>query len=120
MKNIFSIIREAQKILYCPVCKRRYDLSEIKLKGFLDNIYILQTQCAVGHQPIIMTIIVHNQQEKHENPAIDINIDKFLNSETNKQSVKNSPAITDNNIILLNKALDDFDGDFKKLWEHSN
>lgn len=97
MNNLITIIKEAQKVLFCPECKRRYNLGEIKLKGFFDNIYILQTSCANNHNPIIMTIIVHNHKEKRtlQSPQ------KYIGNQ---------------DIIQLNNALDNFNGDFKSLW----
>lgn len=101
MNNILNIIREAQKILYCPVCKRRYSLSEIKLKGFLGNIYILQTKCGVNHSPATMTIIIHNLGDEMPN--------KITSQQIQAQDIKK-----------LTKALENFDGDFKNLWKISN
>lgn len=98
MNNLLNILKGAQKVLFCPVCKRKYELGEIKLRGFFDNIYILQTSCTNNHGPIIMTVIVHNYREK-----------KTLRSQ--------QKYISNQDINELKNTLDNFNGDFKNLWK---
>lgn len=95
MNNLLNILREAQKNLFCPVCKRRYDIAEIKLKGFFDNIYLLQTECANNHQPVNLSIIVYNNQSSDLSKKTNIN----------------------NNFSGFNQQIDNFNGDFESIWK---
>lgn len=93
-----DIITQAQKVIYCPACGRKYEASEIKLRGFFDHTYILQTLCSRGHSPLL-TIFVTSYQKGMKKPAL--------------KKVK----ITTDDVISAHKAIENFDGDFIKLWQ---
>lgn len=89
MSNLAEIIRQIQRDLSCPVCGKKYEIGEIRLKGLFDRTLVVQTVCANGHITLLMTRI--------------------------KDSGKKEPIST-NDIIDLHNALEDFDGNFQKLW----
>lgn len=102
--NFNDIIKNVQKNLTCPMCGRNYDLQEIKLRGFFDEIYIFQTFCSKKHSPLSSIFIagvskknIHTKLKTSANPRIDL---------FNKQDINN-----------LHKQIDEFDGDFIKLWK---
>lgn len=92
-----DIIAQVQKVIYCPACGRKYDASEIKLRGYFDKTYILQTICSKGHAPLL-TIFVTSYQKN----------DKIQKIEKIK--------ITTDDVILAHKQIEAFDGDFIKIW----
>ena len=89
MLNLTEIIQQIQRDLTCPICQKRFDVGEIKLRGLFDHTLIVQTICAKGHLTLFMTTI--------------------------KEKVK-LPAISANDIIELHEALENFNGNFEKLW----
>ena len=89
MPNLREIIQQIQKDLYCPVCGKNYEIGEIRLKGLFDHTLIVQTICANGHITLFMTAFNLNR------PKIPINSD---------------------DIIEIHQTLEQFDGDFQKLW----
>jgi len=91
-----DLLKKAQKILLCPVCKRRFGLEEIKLRDAFDNFYIFQTICH-KHQPSVVTIFIADYKRN------------------GKQ--KNITPLSADEIIDLYLALDKFNGDFIKLWK---
>jgi len=103
MDRFQKIIKIAQKFLYCPKCKRKYDISEIKLRGWFDDIFILQTQCANGHKPIIMNVIISTK-------PIDKDIINIVNKKTDAKKIENKNK-------LFAQAIDNFNGDFESLWK---
>lgn len=107
MNNLIKVIKEAQNILYCPKCRRKYGFDEIKLRGFLENVYVLQTVCHNNHEPLVLNIIVNVQNNN------SISIKEILNNQKNKKD-----STCDNKIIDI--AVENFDGDFEKLWKQSN
>ena len=90
-------------MLVCPVCKGRYEANEIKFRGFIDNTYIFQTYCAKGHNPVAVTYLA--SLHKMEKP-----ISAYFHT---LSGVK----ITKKTVEQANKLIDDFDGDFAKVFK---
>ncbi len=103
MPNLEEIIAEAQRTLTCPVCGRKYSEGEIKLRGTMDDAYIIQTVCDSGHPPLV-TIFVATLKP-NQTPTFVVQ---------KKQIGKRK--ITTNDVIDSHLAIEKFDGDFKKLW----
>ncbi len=103
MNNFEDIIKIAQQFLCCPICKRRYNFDEIKLRGWLDNIYFLQVDCDNNHKPISISVAISSE-------PINKNIINVFKKQT---IVKKSK---DNNNLMV-KDLKDFNGDFESLWK---
>ncbi len=91
MPNLHEIIAQIQRELYCPVCGKNYEIGEIRLRGLFDHTLIVQTMCVSGHVTLFMTTIKKTGAEK-------------------------LPLGT-NDILDLHKSLNEFDGDFQKLWK---
>jgi hypothetical protein len=89
MPNLTEIIRQIQRDLNCPVCGRKYETDEIKLRGLFDNTLMVQTICGSGHMTLFVTSL--------------------------KDSPKTTP-IGANDVIDLHKTLENFTGDFTKIW----
>lgn len=104
MPNLDEIIAQAQRTLTCPVCGRKYNAEEIKLRGNLDNAYIIQTVCDSGHPPLVTIFVATAKQG--EQP-------RFI---VHKQPT--SKKITTNDVIDGHIAIEKFDGDFQKLWQN--
>ena len=92
MSNLYEIIAQIQKDLYCPVCGKTFEIGKIHLRGLFDHTLIIQTICSNGHITIFMT--------------------SFKN-----QSVKQKP-IAINDVLDLQNTLKEFDGDFQKIWKN--
>ncbi len=89
MPNLMEIIQQIQRDLSCPVCGQNYEVGKIKLRGFFDNNLIIQTVCASGHLTFFVTMV----------------------------KVQKKIPVSVNDIIDIHKALENFDGDFQKLWK---
>lgn len=99
-----DIIKQAQKILACPVCKKHFNKTDIKLRATLDNTFIFQTIC-----------------NNHKNPVVTVFIATFGNNNQPKLNLNNInfKPITSNDLIEYHKQINNFDGDFIKLWKKS-
>lgn len=97
MRPIDRIILEAQRNLYCPVCRRKYTASEIKIRGAFDQTYVLQTVCRNGHLPILTTFIA-----------------ALSGSDTQIKLVR-PRTINQADYDQFSRALDKFDGNFQAL-----
>lgn len=104
MGTFNDILKKAQKILSCPICKRAYNLNEIKLKGMFENIYIFQTLCSNGHAPVITIFIANYNKKNNKKLAI-------VDESTNVMS-----SITSDEIKEMHNCLNNFDGDFQKIF----
>ncbi len=90
-----GMIKKVQTNLICPVCGRHFSKSEIQIKQIIENNVIFHAQCNHGH-PAVQSIHI-----------------AVINSA--KNSIKR--ASKTKNLNLLNKQIDEFDGDFIKLWK---
>jgi len=88
MPNLTEIIQQIQRDLSCPICGKNYEIGEIRLRGLFDHTLIIQTICANGHLTLFMTIV----------------------------KVQKQKPISTNEIIDLHKTLENFKGDFQKIW----
>lgn len=91
MPNLHEIIAQIQRDLYCPVCGKNYEIGEIRLRGLFDHTLIIQTICSSGHMTLFMTTFKDKEQKK--------------------------VSFTNNDILDLHNGLNDFDGDFQKIWK---
>lgn len=90
MPNLTEIIQQIQRDLSCPICGKKFEIGEIKLRGLFDHTLIVQTICANSHMTLFMTTI--------------------------KEGRKLAP-ISANDVIDIHKALENFDGNFASLWK---
>ena len=88
--NLYQIIEQIQKDLFCPVCGKNYQVGEIRLRGLFDHTLVIQTICVNGHVTLFMT----SYQKKEK-----------------------LPKIITNDVIDLHKELRNFNGDFKSEWK---
>lgn len=103
MRPIYEILKQAQKTLTCPVCKRHYRLDEIKIKGALDNIYIFQTVCKNHHIPVITVFIANYKNRLQRNQ-------KYIDIIKEVQDPKE--PLGANDIIKIHETLKKFNGNF--------
>ena len=92
MPNIQEILKQIQRDLSCPVCGGKFEMRDIKIRGTLDHILVFQTVCTEGHLTLFMTVFQANK----------------------KTPVK---ALTTDEVLDLDSAIDNFDGDFEKQWK---
>ena len=104
MDNLDQIIAEARRSLVCPVCGRSYEASEIRLRGFLDNAYIIQTICSNGHMPLVTIFVATAQSGKM--PTFTPQAQPFFKEK-----------VTINDVIDSHARLENFEGDMGQLWE---
>ncbi len=93
-----ELLQIAQKFLSCPVCNEHFDKAKIHFRGFIDDKFVIQTECSKGHDPISALFISN----------VDLK---------GKPIFKNQEAITANNILDLKLKLKNFDGDFEKIFQ---
>ena len=91
MSNLYEIIAQIQKDLYCPVCGKNYKIGELRVRGLFDKTLIVQTICINGHMTFFMTTL--NKVKEKVNP------------------------INTNDILDLHNALEGFNGDFINIWQ---
>ncbi|EKD57056.1 MAG: hypothetical protein ACD_58C00010G0002 [uncultured bacterium] len=95
MRELDEIIKQAQKILSCPICHRKYQIPEIKLKGFWGNIFFLGVNCQNGHELTNMNVVISQNSTKSK-----------MHNQFNNNDIKE-----------LAKVLSDFNGDFENIWK---
>ena len=91
MPNLYEIIQQIQKDLYCPVCGKNYKIGELRVRGLFDKTLIVQTICMNGHMTFFMTTL--KKVEEKTNP------------------------INTNDVLDLHNRLESFNGDFQHLWK---
>lgn len=89
MDQLYNIINKINK-LSCPVCKRKYLPSEIRLKNISGLLLVIQAVCANNHLAIFIS-----------------DFSGLINKK-----------ITEKDILNLRKTLKKFNGDFASLWKN--
>jgi len=102
MDIIDQILKQAKNFLICPVCGDQYD-SAIKFRGFIDNTYVFQAYCAKGHQPLAVTYLASLHR-----------LEKPIGAYFHQLS---GEKVTAQIVDEARKALDDFDGNWNRLWQ---
>ncbi len=92
LQPLFEIVTRAQQQLSCSVCRRSFELEEIKVRGMMDGQYLVQTACHRGHAPSLILYVVSATPR----PVSSVSTDDVLD---------------------LHQTLKDFNGDFKSVFE---
>lgn len=90
---IDSMLQQAQAVLVCPVCHRRFERSELRLRGMFEHHGIIQASCSATHNPTIVIFVADEQA-------------------TNRSAVQQ--PLTKQDVLELHQTLRTFDGDFRK------
>lgn len=93
MGNFNEIIEQIKRQLHCPICGKKYELGEIKLRGSYSHTLVIQTICENGHSTLFVT-----------------------NTKNPKEIFKNKKPIIIDEVLDLHHALKKFNGDFEKKW----
>jgi len=84
-----KFIEKITKIIFCPVCGKKYLKDQLKIKGFFENNFVFQNICSQSHSLIMIT--------------------SFL-------SQKNNNKISKEEFLRIKEYLKSFDGDFKNIF----
>ncbi len=103
MDLIDQILSQAKNFLVCPVCSNHYDVNEIRFRGFIDNTYIFQAYCAKGHEPLAVTYLA--SLHRLEKP-----IGAYFHAFSDKR-------ITKSMIGKIESDIEEFDGNFERIWQ---
>jgi len=87
-----DIIKQIQRDLSCPVCSKKFELTQIKIKASFDQVLVVQTICPEGHATLFMTIF-------------------------NKLPNNKVEPINTNDVLDFSNSLNNFNGDFDKIWK---
>lgn len=88
-----GMLEQAQTALSCPVCHRRFERAELRVRGMFERHGIIQASC----------------NEKH-NPAVVI----FIADEHGQQRTTTEQPLTKQDVLELHQSLRTFDGNFRK------
>lgn len=91
MSDIREIIRQIHTEQACPICHSRYPLDQIRFRGTFGQTLVIQTVCKNGHITLFMTLVRLNQYKQ----------------------------VSANDVLDLSEKLNNFNGDFEKLWKKS-
>jgi C4-type Zn-finger protein len=92
MPNIQEILKQIQRDMSCPICGSKFSMKDIKVRAAFDHTIIIETICAQGHLTMFMTVF-------RPNP------------------VKPGKQINTNELLDLTNQINNFNGDFEKLWK---
>lgn len=126
--NLRQLIKKLQLVMRCPSCGKRYNLDEIFLRGQMDHHYFLQMNCSNCRTPVFATIAISGNIEQFidrlgtsifpENET-EIMSGQTIRFHTKAKDLTKAPTvkpITDDNILDFHQSLENFDGDFSKLF----
>ncbi|OGD67871.1 hypothetical protein A3F08_00440 [Candidatus Berkelbacteria bacterium RIFCSPHIGHO2_12_FULL_36_9] len=93
MNNFDILLNEIIKVVYCPICGKKYKKNQIRIRGFFDGNFIFHNLCSLGHNLYMIAYL---------------NIRQTDQSTTPKQS---------NEVRKFKESLNSFNGDFRKIFE---
>lgn len=92
---MIELLTRVQKELSCPVCKRQFDLDELRIRGVIDHHYLVQASCHRNHHPaLVLHVVGHHEQ---------------TSAPTNH--------ITSDDVLDLHQQLKRFNGDFRAMFK---
>lgn len=98
-QHLDDMLDQAQTALSCPVCHRSFERDELRLRGVFEKHGIIQASCNTAHNP---TIVIFIAEER-----------------SGTQSSKPATPLTANDVRALHRALETFDGDFRKYLKRN-
>jgi len=112
-KLLAEIIRNLQAKVRCPACGYRFGKTDIKFKGKIKQVLIFEFGCPVCSTSLFAKVLVNKvlpNINKQNKPARLKDISPIKEYQLSKQK------ISANDIILIHQKLEQFDGNFKKLF----
>lgn len=92
-----EILQLAKEFLTCPVCGDKFDREQIHFRGFIDDKFVIQTECQRGHKPVSALFISSLQFQGNQQPL-------------------ETEIVTGDDLLDLKLKLQDFNGDFEALF----
>jgi len=105
INDLLIVIKHVRKNSLCPHCNKRYNTQDISILASTKNECLLELKCPYCKKTAL-TDIVSTQKDNEES---EINSVPLIN-----QIIKD--GISNNDILDVKNFLDNFDGDFKKLF----
>lgn len=96
--NYEEMLRIASLFLNCPVCGSKFSVENIHFKGFIDEKFVIQTECDSGHAPLNALFISTISGNINESQA------SFI-------------PLSSNDFLDLKLRLVKFDGNFEKVFQ---
>ena len=102
-----ELIKNIQAMMRCPSCGANYDEDNIHFLGQLDMAALIQLDCQSCDLPVMATILVSDKQQQP----------KIL-SDMSKEDLPNASQepVSSDDAVDFHSALQDFDGDFERLF----
>ena len=100
-------IKKLMSTMKCGVCGEHYDINNIKVLGHRDDMWFLNVSCPACHSQALVAAVI-----KEGKPP------EIITDLTKAELVKFAQAsiISADDILDLHGFLNDFDGDFAKLF----
>lgn len=92
-----ELLQIAREFLTCPVCGELFANNKIHFRGFIDNKFIIQTECENKHNPVTALFI----------SSVNLN---------GKQNFNNEEQISSDYVLDLKLKLNQFDGNFENIF----
>ena len=111
-RDIFAMdrnfIRKIMSSLKCGVCGQRYKADNINVLGCQSDVWFLNVTCSSCNS---LALIAATFKHEKSNPTItDL-------TKAELQTLYNAEAVTSDDIIDMYSYLQEFDGDFVKLFD---
>ncbi len=121
-----ELIKNIQKMIRCPNCGNSYKKENINFLGQLGQAVLVQLNCLNCKMPVMATIVM-TPGITSNNSLPDIssfkeledlykNLPAFSNRKEKMSSPELSKPISSDEILDFHEFLENFDGDFNKLF----
>ena len=104
-----SFIKKLMTSTKCALCGRHYEVDNISILARDEDLWIMQTSCYIcGTQCLLAAVVREDSTPEFITDLTEAELDEF-------ESVG---EVTDDDILDMHHFLEDFKGDFSRLFEH--
>ena len=104
-----NIVKRLMTSVKCNNCGRTYHMRDIKVIGNHEEIWFLQVSCPSCRSRYLITAVI----DREKNPELVSDL-----TEIEFSKFKNSTALDVDDVLDMHTFLEEFDGDFSRLFNY--
>lgn len=116
-----ELIKNIQMMIKCPSCGSSYKKENINFLGQMGQAVLVQLNCYICKMPVMATIVIQASGKLPsfkdvEELSKNLPSSFSLNKKKEKDNITRDKPVTSDEILELHEFLEDFDGNFKSLF----
>ena len=104
-EQLKELIKYIKKVVTCPHCNEKYTNKNIEILGTMPLEGLFHLRCHGCDSQVLVNVIINPKKDKHKGKKIDI-------------ITRDHRKISQDDILDVRNFLNNFNGDFKKLFSN--